>query len=214
MKRRVCLLIFLLAAATTAAFSQSFFSQKKTQLKYMAAQLAALKVYTTYLGEGYKIVKGGLDAYHAFKRGEFNLHNLFFKSLKNVNPIFVKYANIPDLLHQSDNILSASRKLVNRAKNSSTFTVGQIQSIDETLSGMFTAILTHFSDMADVLSSGVFEFTEDGRLSRIDGIIGDINYVLQDLTTFNYQLYNVIQNNSITNREDEFLKTLHGVYSE
>ncbi|NLR67910.1 hypothetical protein HGH92_26635 [Chitinophaga varians] len=213
MKRRVCMLVFLFAL-TTAAFSQSFFSQKKTQLKYMAAQLAALKIYTTYLSEGYKIVKGGLDAYHAFKRGEFNLHSLFFKSLKNVNPVFVKYANIPDLLRQSDNLLSASKKLVNQAKNSSSFTDSQIQAIDETLAGMFAAILSHFSDAADMLSNGVFEFSEDGRLNKIDSILGNINDVLQDMTTFNYQLYSILKNNSLTISEDEFLRTLHGVYSE
>jgi hypothetical protein len=55
--------------------AQNFFNQKKTKLKYIAQQIALLKVYTGYLKKGYGIAQDGLKAISDIKHGDFDLHN-------------------------------------------------------------------------------------------------------------------------------------------
>lgn len=83
-------LVFLLLFVGTNAFGQTwgeFFSQKKTQKKYLLEQLVALKMYAGYLKKGYDIVGSGIGTVWDIKNGEFSLHSTFFSSLKSVNPI-------------------------------------------------------------------------------------------------------------------------------
>jgi hypothetical protein len=63
-----------------------WFRQKKTQLKYLAEQIAALKVYLEYLKKGYDVAQKGLSTIELIKSGSFSLHKDYFNSLKQVSP--------------------------------------------------------------------------------------------------------------------------------
>ena len=57
-------------------------NQKSTQKKYLLQQIAALQVYINYAKKGYNIVSGGINTIRDIKKGDLNLHNTFFSSLK------------------------------------------------------------------------------------------------------------------------------------
>lgn len=84
------ILILLLMMTVTHSFGQTwdeFFRQSATQKRYLLEQLAALKVYSGYLKQGYDIANKGLKTIKGITNGEFNLHSAFLNSLKTVSPV-------------------------------------------------------------------------------------------------------------------------------
>jgi hypothetical protein len=77
------------AMSITNARAQTFdewLRQKKTQIAYYAEQIAALHAYHDLLVEGYTIVRDGLQVAYDLRKGEFDLHDAYFQSLRSVNP--------------------------------------------------------------------------------------------------------------------------------
>src|ERR1700744_2509821 len=78
----------LLLAASASCGAQTFdewFSQKKTQIKYLVTQIAELELYTKDLEKGYQIAHDGLATINDIRHGEFDLHNNYFNSLLTAN---------------------------------------------------------------------------------------------------------------------------------
>src|SRR5215470_7473984 len=103
----------ILIVLTYQCQAQSFdvwFQQKKTQKKYLLQQIAALQVYLDYLEKGYSISKEGLGMIQDLKNGEFVLHDSFFNSLKIVNPVVRKGAEVTE-------IVALQLAIVNRFKS-------------------------------------------------------------------------------------------------
>ena len=88
-----------------------WFKQKKTQKKYLLQQIAALEVYAGYLKKGYKIFDGGLSAIRDITHGEFNLHNAFISSLKQVSPEIRKDARIAEIIALQVSIMKAFERI-------------------------------------------------------------------------------------------------------
>ena len=63
-----------------------WFRQNSTQKKYLLQQIAALSVYSGYLGKGYLVARNGLSVIQQLRQGEVNLHDTHFKSLVALNP--------------------------------------------------------------------------------------------------------------------------------
>src|SRR5882757_805563 len=85
----VCLVSCLVLLAATDSKAQTFaewFSQGKTQIKYLTQQIAALNACETSIRQGYNMLKGEWTAIGYFKNGEFGLHQSYYTSLSNVNP--------------------------------------------------------------------------------------------------------------------------------
>ena len=99
-KNQCVFLIFLSFSLETihAQTWDEWFSQKKTQIKYLTQQLAALQVYESYLSKGYKIADQGLRATGKIKDGEFNLHQVFFSSLSTVSSAVQRDSRIADIV--------------------------------------------------------------------------------------------------------------------
>ena len=75
-----------------------WFSQKKTQKKYLIDQLAANHSYLECLKKGYSIATGGMQSLRAIKQGSFALHQLYFTKLNGVSPSLNQYGKIADVI--------------------------------------------------------------------------------------------------------------------
>ena len=62
----------------------------QSDIQAMLKQIAKLEIYIIDLEKGYKIAREGLTTIGEIKKGEFNLHSLFFSSLESVNPVVAK----------------------------------------------------------------------------------------------------------------------------
>jgi hypothetical protein len=103
-----------------------WFSQKKTQKKYLLEQIAALKAYTGYLQKGYAIVNDGLRVIGAVKLDGFNLHRNFFNSLEDVNPQLQARERVVEVTALQQRILNDYHRINREARQSGVFEPAEI----------------------------------------------------------------------------------------
>ena len=128
MKKSI-LIIFIIVVFIAFANAQglsNFFSQKKADIQYMLDQIAALQVYIGYAEKGYNIAQQGLTIIGYIKKGEFDLHNAFFSSLKTVNPSASGYSKVIDIITYQLAIISDFKKALQRLRQSKIFIVSEI----------------------------------------------------------------------------------------
>src|SRR4051812_44098662 len=119
MKKTILLLLLALSVRTAGA--QSIFSQNTGYLKNMVAQLAALKVYGSYVQKGYKIAKTGLGTIQKFRGGEFSLHRFYFDSLKTVNPRVKRYSKVGQIISMQAEVIYRCARSRREARESNQF---------------------------------------------------------------------------------------------
>lgn len=78
--------LLLLSTSVNAQTFAEWFSQGKTQKKYLLAQIEALNTYSHDLRKGYTVAKGGLGSITGYVGDEFKLHTAYYDRLKNGVP--------------------------------------------------------------------------------------------------------------------------------
>ena len=181
MKKILMVLLLLISTHWTKAqtFSE-WFDQKNTQKKYLLQQIAVLQVYIADAQKGYKIAKQGLDFIGNMKKGEFDLHNDFFNSLKNVNPSVSKDAKVKDIATIQSNILDCCNQAKKQLQSGGMLSSDELQYIN----GVFDRLLQDCNELLDelktVITSGKLEMKDDERIKRI----AKIHTEMQDNYTF------------------------------
>jgi len=143
-----------------------WFSQKKTQIKYLNEQITALLQYRSYVRQGYQISRNGLGSIGGWVKGEFDLHSAYYSSLKNVNPQ-VK-GNV-----KADSIISYAKQIpqrfdhlngLNGLDDDTKDYIGQVRST------VLDDCNKDLSELQMVISERKAQMTDDERIKRLDGI--------------------------------------------
>jgi len=202
-------LVLLLLLTANAARCQTFaewWSQKKTQRKYLVQQIAALQVYGGYLKKGYAIADQGLQTVKGFTNGEFSLHQSFISSLKAVSPAVRNHAKVAEIIAMQlaiskafaisgDGFLSTSdRAYVLDVKD---------KVMDECGKDLEELLL--------VITAGKVEMSDDERLERLDKVY----IAMQDKAAFTQSFCNqvnlLIQQRAGEQRSLNQLKNSYGI---
>jgi len=173
-------LIFLLFSITIFlkdVHAQTFaewFSQGKTQKKYLLAQIAALQVYEGYLKDGYKIAKTGLNVVNDVKHGEFNLHNAFFTSLKTVSPTVRGYGRVAEIVSMQLALVKSANQIEKQAQASTSFDEDELHYLQKIFSAITDGCLEDVLALTNIITSGKLELTEDQRIARINHLYDSV----------------------------------------
>lgn len=165
---RVLLVLLAMVSLYRPAGAQTFaewFSQKKTQKKYLLEQIAALEVYVNYARKGYKIVGDGLGLVRDISRGEFSLHDGFLKGLRLVSPVVKGDARVAEVLGlQVDVVLAISRW---KALELDALGAAYVSSVSGRV------LLDCAQDLEELLSvvlSPAVQLSDDERLLRLESV--------------------------------------------
>lgn len=118
-QRTRSLLVFTFITAVSAGMAASaqaqtfaeWFSQKKTQKKYLLQQIAALQVYSTYLKQGYGIATNGLGSISGYLKSENSLHNTYYTRLKTADPVVKNNKMTKDIMAWQQDILKRVKEI-------------------------------------------------------------------------------------------------------
>jgi len=177
------LLIFSLFTAISTGMSvtaqaQTFaewFSQKKTQKKYLLQQIAALQVYSTYLKQGYGIATNGLGSISGYLKSENGLHQTYFTRLKIADPAVKNNTMVKEIVTWQQDILKRTQE-INQA-------TGMTPAEKNYLASVGAAVLKdcdqQLSALQNVVTDNKLEISDAERL----GLITKIHIAMQD----NYQ---------------------------
>ncbi|MGY3054018.1 hypothetical protein ACVWYG_002221 [Pedobacter sp. UYEF25] len=162
----VSVLMFTSIAPASAQTFAEWFSQKKTQKKYLLQQIAALQVYISYAKKGYEIVGSGLQTVRDITGGEFGLHNAFITELKKVSPTIRNDVRVAEIIETQASIVRA----FNAIKNHKSFSKDQLIYVSEVSDGIITECYTDLEELLLVITSGKLEMKDDERLKRLNDI--------------------------------------------
>lgn len=168
--------IILLAAFSVDVEAQTWsewFRQKKTQKKYLLAQIAALKVYAGYLSKGYKIADKGIRIVQDIKRGDFNLHANYFASLSDVNSSIKNYKKVSAIISIQEDIVRQTSATLLKASNNA-FGADEKIYFKKVIDNLLSNCLQNLDELTKIISNGNYEMKDDERIKAIDHIYMDM----------------------------------------
>lgn len=167
------LLIVIICFSALWVKAQTFdewFKQKKTQIQYLIDQIAALHVYRESLQKGYDITNAGIKFIHGIKKGDFDLHQFYFSSLKKVNPQVKAYSKIQDIILLQTEILNACNKQKKAMDQSREFSNGEMNYSTKVFNNLLDECGQLIDQLTAVLSDGNFEMKDNERIKVIDNL--------------------------------------------
>ncbi|OIR01281.1 hypothetical protein GALL_165690 [mine drainage metagenome] len=182
MKIVLSILILLITVTTIHAQTwDEWFRQKKTQKKYLLQQIAALQTYIVTAEKGYRIASDGIHAINNIKNGEFNLHSLFFSSLKTVNPRIKNAAFVAE-------IIAYQIAIVNKFKNinKQNLSSDEVAYIGTVYCSVITESLKDIDALITIVTDNGLQMTDDERIQRITALHSD----MQDKFVFSQSFTN------------------------
>ncbi len=168
----------LTASAQTFA---EWWSQKKTQRKYLVQQIAALQMYGGYLKKGYDIAGHGLQTVKGFTGGEFNLHKTFISSLKAVSPAVCNNAKVAEIITMQ---LAISHAFA--IKSNSMLSLSDQDYIKNVKEKVMEECGKDLEELLLVITAGKVEMNDDERLERLDKVY----IAMQDKAAFTQSFCN------------------------
>jgi hypothetical protein len=186
-----------------------WFQQNKTQKKYLAEQIVALQAYAVVLKKGYDVAHKGLGVIGDIKNGDFNLHSLYFSSLKAVNPEIAKYPRVGDILTIQQNIQSLTSQSKSKAAQNEFFTSSELDYINSVYGRLSDDCLQTLNELDAVTTPGKLEMKDDERLRCIDKLYADSQSQYGFAKNFSANL-SVMQLQK--NRSQTELQTIHTWY--
>lgn len=170
----------LYVCGASAQTVNEWVNQKFTQKKYLLQQIAALQVYINYAKKGYSIVSGGINTIRDIKKGDLNLHNTFFSSLKTINPKISRYAKVADIISYQVRIIKLARQTLQSIREANQFSIEEIEYCKMVLDAMLDDCIQSITELIEIITPDKLQMTDDERLVRIDKLYLD----MQDKFTF------------------------------
>jgi hypothetical protein len=213
-KSKALLICSILTAAATlltfAAEAQTFaewFSQKKTQKKYLLQQIAAFQIYSGCLKQGYNIANHGLGSITGSLKEELNLHTTYYHKLKAVNAVVKNNPQVNEILIWQKDILNSMGKL----DQTEPLTIDQKSYIGRVKQALLNDCNQQITELQNLVTDGKLEMSDEERISRLNKIHKAIqdNFRFAAAFTSQVQLY-VVQGQQET-RSTRISKDLYGI---
>ena len=168
--KELLLLSMAILLGTAPVWAQTFaewFQQKRTQIKYLEKQIAALEVYKGIVEKGYQLAKDGTNVIAVIKQGDYELHQQYFASLQNVNPTILLDPNVQSAFRMTSLIKELAEKIRDITANRKT------SFVDYSALGAAYAdgLISDCNEQEDLLISlstdGKLQMTDDQRLQAV-----------------------------------------------
>ena len=207
MKALLILLFSMMATVASAQTWNEIFKQKETQKKYLLQQIAAMKMYAGFLKKGYTIANTGITSIKNLSKGEFNLHQSFFTSLKMVNPAIAGNPKIAQViawqLSISKDLLVLSSRTKGLSSDKSYIREVRLKVMKECEQDMEELLL--------VITSGELDMKDDERMIRLNKIYESMKDKYQFTQSFSNQVKILRLQKEQEERTNEASKKLYGI---
>jgi len=211
MKKIVLLLLIVTATQVHAQFLGGFFSQQSDKEKLMVTQIAEYDVYLHALKTGYNITETGLNTAGQLKGGTFNLHNAYFNSLAQVNPVVQnnpKGKAIITLAAKTGNLFATE---INWQRQQKQFSASELAYLQKVQDNLLTKCQSDVAETNDVLTPGKLQMTDQERLSRLDKLYADMQDKYAFATSFTNKCHTLATSRGQAKSSKSQLKQLYGI---
>ncbi len=159
-------------AVVTAAMGQQYasgqtfaewFSQKKTQRKYLIEQIAALNMYRMKAVKGYNIAKGGLGSISNYLGNEYALHQQYYTHLRQVSPAVKNNPQVREILNWQREIVITTGGI----RKTAGLTQGERSYVDRVCSAVLKHCEVRLTDLQDVMENSKTAMSDEQRLRQV-----------------------------------------------
>lgn len=192
-------IVILFAETLMAQTTAEWTSQKKTQKKYLAQQIAALHVYANFLSKWYAVVKRGLHTIQKIKYGDLDLHADHFASLLKVNPKIKRYVKVADIIFLEISITKQTGSVLKRFNSSKDFTGEEETYLHNIGNNILRACSNNLDELSNLISGGNLQLKDDERIAGIDKIYAD----MKELQMFTGSFFNNASGLSVQRHHEE-----------
>jgi len=181
---RIIALLLISTCANAQTFAE-WFSQSKTQKKYLLAQIEALNRYSSYLREGYTVAKGGLGSITGYVGDEFKLHKAYYDRLKTADPALKNNDQVKEIIAWQQDIIKLTSNW---------------NEIQPTKNALLKDCEAQLIKLSSIISNKT-EMSDAERLQQIELIHAAMLSNLHFASSYNAQLkrYAIQQENNNTN---------------
>ena len=169
----VSFLMTLSSVERCAAQSFSFsdlFGQGDKEMKNMLKQIAALSAFEASVRQGYNELRSEWTAVGNWKNSEFGMHQSYYNSLSQVNPLLQLFADDGSIASEQQSMIgrfAAVRNLPGLKTAEQTY-VRQVEQM--VLSDCAKAV----NDLREVTTSRVWVMSDDERIRRVSAIADEV----------------------------------------
>jgi prophage DNA circulation protein len=197
----------LIAGCLISISSQAQFAQ---MLQTMLQQIAALEGYIATAEKGYKIAEDGLHTIGDIKNGEFNLHSVFFQSLKTVNPQVKSLAEVTEIASLQISIVQATTKKIKSTQQSQWLHPDEMTFIVKVYGTLVAAGVQNLSSLSDIITDNKVGMTDGERMRRIQSVDTDMQKQYAFLLDFSNQTDLLQAQRQRDDGDNQSLKKLYG----
>lgn len=202
-----CLMLCALSLPLQAQTWGEWFRQKKTQRRYLAEQVLALKVYGGYLKKGYELASGGLQTIRELAAGELDLHRIFLGSLSKVSPLVKRYGRLGEVLAMQAEI-SVS---LARIQGLEHLNVSDRAFLAQVRDNVLRECSDELDGLADALGAGKLELSEAARMQRLAAIYRSTAEKREFVADFLGQLQVLVAQRKAESRDLEWERRNYGL---
>ena len=209
--RIIFCLLLIHAQVIQAQTPEEWTKQRKTQIKYLAEQIVALKEYGRMVRKGYEAANSGLNLIQTIKEGDRLLHYPYFSSLAKVNPVLKEFKQLLAIIRFQASIVNNCRKMKEWLAGCYEFSQEEKQYFLSKIHCLLIMESYHSRDLASLTSNEKIELKDDERISRIVKLYKDFqkdNYFSQNLMR---QIYTLGLQRSSEKVQTNTLKSMHGI---
>ncbi|WP_119079485.1 hypothetical protein [Chitinophaga alhagiae] len=164
----ILLLWIFNVGSAQAQLADEWLRQKRTQRKYLVAQIAALRQYAGLARKGYDVVGGGIRLVGQIKQGDLDIHSAFFSSLRQVSPFVRRHRKVLDLSASYLQLIAHCRKMKSRWSNSEALPGWQRNAAADAYLRFANEITQDLLFLTELLTDGRFELNDAERLAKVD----------------------------------------------
>ena len=180
--------IYLVILALFAQIFPCQYVKSQGLIQTMTEQLAKLELYLQEAKQGYNIVQQGLTTIGNIKKGDFDLHNLFFSSLFQVDPAIKQSVQVAGIVSMELEILSGSKTALQAIKTNAVFTSTDIKYLSSVYNNLTALTLEDIDELTNVITDGTWQMTPDERITRIDILYRSVTEKYTFLRSFTDQI--------------------------
>lgn len=175
-------------AVTQAQTFSEWFRQKKTQEKYLIQQIAGLRVYAGYMKKGYEVFDKGSKTISKIKKGDFNMHDVFFNDKIKLNPNLSKAV-------ENLGIEQLHTAIKSKGNDSKKF-VSKISDFSNKQKAYFSSVIGNteketdelFSNYKELITKNELSMNDDERLKRLTDLKKEYQSLYQFINLFDNQI--------------------------
>jgi hypothetical protein len=150
----------------------------------MTEQVAKLELCLSEAKKGYGILQTGLTTINQIKKGDFDLHSLFFGALQKVNPAIRSYGKIADMIAMQVQIISGCKQTLQQAVTGSMFGPGDLAYLSRVFTNLSALTVQDIDELTGIITDGDWSMSDDERLARIDQLYAKVTDKYDFLRSF------------------------------